>query len=279
MPNLPSVNQTHTILLAPDDKNSIHTELAGGQRNSIAYAPYGHQSAQQEIASHLGFNGELCERKIGWYFLGKGYRAYNPILMRFHSPDSWSPFGKGGWNAYMYCDGDPRNFADPTGHSLFSFIKNLPSAPLPKFKLHNPFRSKETNPSNSVARVEADTPREVVNQRNRSPSVSSNRVADVAGAGKDVVNQRSRSPSVSSTGAADDAGAVKEVVTSHPVESPLAVATQVLPKPSPELVDLITTLRSLTPAERAELQRQLAQKDQFAANKDTFREDMHRIRR
>lgn len=74
------------------------------------------QSAPQAIAAHLGFNGELCERKIGWYLLGNGYRAYNPTLMRFHSPDSWSPFRKGGVNAYMYCAGDPRSFTDPTGH-------------------------------------------------------------------------------------------------------------------------------------------------------------------
>jgi hypothetical protein len=48
--------------------------------------------------------------------LGNGYRAYNPTLMRFHSPDSWSPFGGGGLNAYTYCVGDPVNFSDPTGH-------------------------------------------------------------------------------------------------------------------------------------------------------------------
>jgi len=39
--------------------------------------------------------------------LGNGYRAYNPILKRFNSPDSLSPFGKGGLNAYSYCVGDP----------------------------------------------------------------------------------------------------------------------------------------------------------------------------
>ncbi|WP_096513650.1 RHS repeat-associated core domain-containing protein [Pseudomonas izuensis] len=131
MPNLPSVTQPRAILLAPDDKNSIHAELAGAQHNSIAYSPYGRQSAQQKIASHLGFNGELCERAIGWYFLGKGYRVYNPILMRFHSPDSWSPFGKGGLNAYRYCGGDPVNFTDPTGH----------------MKLPRVFRTSRTSPS------------------------------------------------------------------------------------------------------------------------------------
>ncbi len=52
----------------------------------------------------------------GYYLLGNGYRAFNPVLMRFNSPDSLSPFGKGGLNAYAYCAGDPVNRVDPTGH-------------------------------------------------------------------------------------------------------------------------------------------------------------------
>ncbi|MEN5279281.1 RHS repeat-associated core domain-containing protein, partial [Brucella sp. TWI432] len=37
-------------------------------------------------------------------------------LMRFNAPDSLSPFGQGGVNPYAYCQGDPINFADPSGH-------------------------------------------------------------------------------------------------------------------------------------------------------------------
>nr|WP_269084722.1 RHS repeat-associated core domain-containing protein [Pseudomonas sp. RIT-PI-q] len=84
----------------------------------MAYSTYGEQSAQQDVATRLGFNGQLREANIGWYLLGNGYRAYNPRLMRFHSPDSWSPFGRGGLNAYMYCVGDPVNRSDPTGHTV-----------------------------------------------------------------------------------------------------------------------------------------------------------------
>ncbi|CAI8919673.1 RHS repeat-associated core domain-containing protein [Pseudomonas sp. IT-P12] len=105
-----------TFLLAADTGNSIIAELSGDERNPIAYSAYGHQCARSAMTSHLGFNGELSERQIGWYLLGNGYRAYSPVLMRFHSPDTLSPFGKGGLNAYMYCGGDPLNFSDPSGH-------------------------------------------------------------------------------------------------------------------------------------------------------------------
>lgn len=114
-----NIGQVRTIVLATDQQNSIIAEHARSRLNRVAYCAYGHPSASQPIATRLGFNGELSERILGWYLLGNGYRAYNPTLMRFHSPDSWSPFGKGGLNAYMYCEGDPRNFTDPTGHVKF----------------------------------------------------------------------------------------------------------------------------------------------------------------
>src|SRR5471032_2916159 len=44
--------------------------------------------------------------------------------MRFNSPDSLSPFWKGGVNAYAYCVGDPVNRVDPTGH-FFKFFQGF----------------------------------------------------------------------------------------------------------------------------------------------------------
>ena len=64
----------------------------------------------------LGFNGERLDPINGATHLGNGYRAYNPALMRFNSPDGLSPFGAGGINPYVYCAGDPVNHADPSGH-------------------------------------------------------------------------------------------------------------------------------------------------------------------
>jgi RHS repeat-associated protein len=110
-------SKPRVVLLATDRSQSIIGEIVDGQTKTIAYSAYGEQSAQQKVETRLGFNGQLREADIGWYLLGNGYRAYNPRLMRFHSPDSWSPFGGGGLNAYMYCVGDPVNRGDPTGHS------------------------------------------------------------------------------------------------------------------------------------------------------------------
>lgn len=68
--------------------------------------------------ARLGYNGQLHEPRSCSQILGNGYREYNPVLRRFHSPDSLSPFGEGGINAYAYCEGDPVNHADPSGHFL-----------------------------------------------------------------------------------------------------------------------------------------------------------------
>ncbi|VVO42029.1 RHS repeat-associated core domain-containing protein [Pseudomonas fluorescens] len=109
-------NNQRTIMIATDRQNSVLAEVNQNHVNRVTYLAYGQQSAEQQPASRLGFNGELREQQTCWYMLGNGYRAYNPVLMRFHSPDNFSPFGAGGLNPYMYCTGDPINYLDPTGH-------------------------------------------------------------------------------------------------------------------------------------------------------------------
>ncbi len=106
-----------TILLATDHQRSVINALDENRPQPIAYTPYGHRPAENGLLSLLGFNGERPDPLTGHYHLGNGYRQFNPVLMRFNSPDSWSPFGEGGLNAYGYCDGDPVNRADPTGHA------------------------------------------------------------------------------------------------------------------------------------------------------------------
>ncbi len=64
-----------------------------------------------------GFDGELKDPASGYQFLGQGYhRAYNPVMRRFMSMDSASPFGKGGFNGYIFAKNNPVMYGDPSGH-------------------------------------------------------------------------------------------------------------------------------------------------------------------
>ncbi|EJK98947.1 MULTISPECIES: RHS repeat-associated core domain-containing protein [Pseudomonas] len=105
-----------TTLLATDQQRSVLNALDASRFHPLAYTPYGHRPAENGLLSLLGFNGEPPDPVTGHYLLGNGYRAFNPVLMRFNSPDSLSPFGEGGLNTYGYGIGDPINRSDPTGH-------------------------------------------------------------------------------------------------------------------------------------------------------------------
>lgn len=73
----------------------------------------------------LGFSVERLDPISGSLHLGNGYRAYNPVLMRFDCPDSWSPFAEGGINPYAYCADDPVNRTDPSGHMGWQAITSI----------------------------------------------------------------------------------------------------------------------------------------------------------
>ena len=84
-----------------------------------AYTAYGEQSSS-ETDSLLGFQGAYrdVDGTMDRYPLGQGYRWYAPCHMQFNAPDSESPYGMGGVHAYGYCDGDPVNRQDPSGHAF-----------------------------------------------------------------------------------------------------------------------------------------------------------------
>lgn len=124
-----------TALLATDRKTSVTHHTEGESRHLISYSPFGFNVADTR-RTLLGFNGQPYEASTGIYLLGHGYRAFNMTFQRFNSPDSYSPFGSGGINAYVYCAGDPINYADPSGHMLKRIIQ--------PFKKLNPFRRGKT---------------------------------------------------------------------------------------------------------------------------------------
>ncbi|MDU8628085.1 RHS repeat-associated core domain-containing protein [Pseudomonas syringae group sp. 243L2] len=109
-----------TLLLLTDANQSVIGEFQQDTLRTAVYSAYGERHSDDALLSVAGFNGEVCEKDTGWYLLGNGYRAYNPGMMRFHSPDSLSPFGAGGVNPYTYCLGNPIAWRDPTGHDASS---------------------------------------------------------------------------------------------------------------------------------------------------------------
>lgn len=106
-------NGSSDISLFATDVN--HSVLFSSKREDGSYDPFGNRNldANQVL---LQYNGEARDGVTDYYHLGNGYRAYSPILRRFTSPDSWSPFGRGGINPYIYVHNDPINFTDPSGH-------------------------------------------------------------------------------------------------------------------------------------------------------------------
>lgn len=117
---------TATILLAADRPRSILWCSEDQQSHAFTYTAYGYSGPVGVSSAALGFNGQHCDSLTGLYFLGNGYRVFSPVLMRFLSTDSLSPFGAGGVNAYSYCTGDPVNKVDPSGHRFLKVIRMEP---------------------------------------------------------------------------------------------------------------------------------------------------------
>lgn len=67
----------------------------------------------------LAYAGEIAGSETGRYLLGS--RLYCPILRRFSSPGSLSPFDAGGVNRYAYAGADPMNRIDPSGGSWWEW--------------------------------------------------------------------------------------------------------------------------------------------------------------
>ena len=137
---------SETTLLATDPQRSVIHLVDNADVHSLAYNPYGHHPAESGLTSLLGFNGEHRDRVTGHYLLGNGYRAFNPVLMRFNSPDSLSPFDEGGINAYAYCEGDPVNLVDPSGHIPIWLFRKLIQTSLVAARTAAPLRRLANRP-------------------------------------------------------------------------------------------------------------------------------------
>ncbi|MGE8371201.1 MAG: RHS repeat-associated core domain-containing protein [Pseudomonas putida] len=126
-------------LYATDAANSVVGECSSDELHDNVYTAYGDSPDNDQLVGLLGFNGEARERALGWSLLGRGYRAYNPGLMRFHSPDTAAP-EDAGINPYVYCGGNPVNWRDPSGHYGMRHSMEAPYVP-PKPKPKADWRS------------------------------------------------------------------------------------------------------------------------------------------
>ena len=118
--------RSQSLVLGCDQQGSPLSVMSANASRTGRYTPYGLETT---LPSATGFTGQLKAWSLPGYFLGSGYRFFNTVLMRFHSPDSFSPFAAGGINAYMYCAGDPVNRIDPSGHMQI-FSTGRPRSPL-----------------------------------------------------------------------------------------------------------------------------------------------------
>ena len=106
-------------------------DLSSKKLTVFAYTPFGYRPTDIFQRSWIGFNGEPMDRTSDYYHLGNGTRVYDPVNHYFLSPDSESPFGQGGLNGRNYCNNDPVNFSDPSGHAqvwnIYSHVTHGPA--------------------------------------------------------------------------------------------------------------------------------------------------------
>ncbi|WP_413049095.1 RHS repeat-associated core domain-containing protein [Pseudomonas phoenicis] len=138
----------------------------------ISYTAYGYADcAENERA--LRYAGEHTWGRT--YLLGNGYRNYSPMLMRFFSPDEYSPFAQGGINAYAYCSGDPVNFSDSNGR-VRTRIAHVPQQ-----------KKVESLPERPVGNVQPQP-----GQQNRQPAAEGNQAPRPANANYRARKNRTR---------------------------------------------------------------------------------------
>lgn len=120
----PASGDVIAVLLVTDAQQSVLAGLRSQGRGSAAYTAYGFYPEYTAPVSSLCYAGQRRMPGTGHYLLGNGYRAFNTVLMRFNSPDTFSPFGRGGLNAYAYCACDPINRVDPSGR-IASLLRGI----------------------------------------------------------------------------------------------------------------------------------------------------------
>ena len=100
-----------------DSRGSITNVLdnEGSVVKSYEYDAYGNTQESGSFENIFAYTGAVVDEETGLYYMNARY--YEPVTGRFTSQDSFRGEGEAFWHLYLYCDSDPVNFTDPTGHA------------------------------------------------------------------------------------------------------------------------------------------------------------------
>ena len=83
-------------------------------KKSYTYDAFGNTAQSGSFQNSFAYTGAVLDEETGLYYMNARY--YDPSTGRFVSQDSYRGESEGLWHLYAYCDSDPVNFTDPTGH-------------------------------------------------------------------------------------------------------------------------------------------------------------------
>ncbi|MCG6167536.1 RHS repeat-associated core domain-containing protein [Leptospira sanjuanensis] len=93
----------------------------------VSYEPYGSINRNDSYGPDIfryKYTGQIEDKETGLYYYKSRY--YEPILGRFLQADSIvAPESTSGMNRYMYVDGNPVNYRDPSGHLSGSGLMHM----------------------------------------------------------------------------------------------------------------------------------------------------------
>ena len=100
-------------------------DTSGVKVANYTYDAWGNCTASGSMAriNPIRYRGYYWDSETNWYYLNSRY--YSPEFRRFISPDDTNyldPETPNGLNLYCYCNNDPVNYADPSGHSVVAVI-------------------------------------------------------------------------------------------------------------------------------------------------------------
>lgn len=87
---------------------------------SYTYDAYGNTTDTGTFINSFAYTGTVIDTETGLYYMNARY--YDPMTGRFISEDSYRGDGEAFWHLYAYCNGDPVNATDPTGHAKYGAV-------------------------------------------------------------------------------------------------------------------------------------------------------------